>query len=155
MFKGVPLKPDRFLIYITGALSDIFKLFYLFLCKVHVSISNFSSEQHRQKKACRQLLANAQITDTCSRYLGILFTSSIVDLYMCAGQLSRQTSLDLHYCTCTQVASYPEIPDIRPKSWFSQSTKFREWGQKRTCMERVKICKWIPRFSWKKWFLLH
>lgn len=132
MLKGeVCLKPDRFPIYITGALSDILKLLYLFLCKVCVSISNFSSGQHRQKKRCRHLLAHAQITApaqlsvTCSRYLGFLFTSSTLDLCMCAGQLSGQTSLDLHYCTSTQLASYPEIPDIRPNSWFSVSTKFR------------------------------
>lgn len=132
MLKGeVPLKPDRFLTYITGTLSDIFKLFYLFLCKVCVSISNFSSGQHRQKKGCRHLLAHAQITSTCtvsvicSRYLGFLFTLSTLDLCMCAGQLSGQTSLDLHYCTSTQVACYPEIPDIRPNSGFSVSTKFR------------------------------
>lgn len=162
MLKGeVPLKPDGFLIYITGALSDIFKLFYLFLCKVFVSISNSSSGQHRQKKGWRHLLAYAQITGTntvsmtCSRYLRFLFTSSTVDLCMCGGQLSGQTSLDLHYCTSTQVSSYPEIPDKRPNSWFSVSTKFRGWGQEGTCMERIKICEWTPSFSWKKGLLLH
>lgn len=133
MLKGEdPLKPDRFLIYIIGVLSDIFKFFYLFLCKVCVSIFNFSSGQHRQKKGCRQFPARAQITGTCtvsvtcSRYLEFLFTSSTVDVCMCAGQLSGQTSLGLHYCPSTQVANYPEIPDIKPNSWFSVSTKL--WG---------------------------
>lgn len=31
---------------------------------------------------------------------------------MCAGPLSGQPSFDLHYCTSSQAASYPEIPNI-------------------------------------------
>jgi len=138
----VLLKPDRLLIYITRALPDILKAFYLILRKVCTSISNISSGQHR----CRHLPAHTQITSTCavsvtcSRYLRFIFTWRAVDLCMHAGQLSGQPSFDLHCCTSRQVASYPEIPDVRPNSCFSVWTKFRGWGQERTCMERIKIC---------------
>lgn len=161
MLKGKVLKPVGLLIYITRALSDILEVFYLILCKVCASISNFSSGQHRQKHGYRHPLAHTQITSTgavsvtCSRYLEFILTWSAVDLCMCAGQLSGQPSFDLHYCTFSRVASYPEIPDMRPNSCFSVWTKFRGWGQERTRMERIKICKWIPSFLLQKGLLFH
>lgn len=137
MLKGeVPQKSDRFLIYITGALSDIFKVFYLFLCKVCVSIFNFSSGQHRQKNGCRHLLACAQITGTCtinvtySRYLEFLFTSSTVDLCMCAGQLSGRTSLGLHYCTSTEAATIQKFQTKDQIPGFPCQQNFGDEGKK-------------------------
>lgn len=91
----------------------------------------------------------------CYRYLRFTFTVSTADQCMSSGCLSRQAPFDLHYCRSSQTVCYPEVPDMGPNSCFSVWTKFRGWEQKRTRVERIKICKWLLSILLQKGLLFH